>query len=261
MENQRRPDGRRAAGRRARRRPASSASCEVDAESRVVGFEEKPQQPKPIPGDPQPRAGLDGHLRLHRPVPLRAALPRRHAARQPARLRPRHHSRRSSTRTACSPIPFMDENRKKDAYWRDVGTLDAYYEANMDLISVDPQLNMYDGDWPIRTYQPNLPPPKFVFAEERPERPARPGARQHRLPGLHRLRRPGGAVDRRARLAHQQLRPGGRFDPLRGRRTSAATPRSAGRSSTRASTFPPASRSATTTSWTAAAASPSPSRA
>jgi glucose-1-phosphate adenylyltransferase len=61
--------------------------------------------------------------------------------------------------------PFMDENRKQEAYWRDVGTLDAYYEANMDLISVDPQLNMYDRDWPIRTYQPNLPPPKFVFAE------------------------------------------------------------------------------------------------
>ncbi len=49
---------------------------------------------------------------------------------------------------------------------RDVGTLDAYYEANMDLISVDPLLNLYDNDWPVRTYQPNIPPPKFVFAEE-----------------------------------------------------------------------------------------------
>src|SRR4029077_13353118 len=61
--------------------------------------------------------------------------------------------------------PFLDENRKADAYWRDVGTLDAYYDANMDLISVDPLLNMYDMHWPIRTYQPNYPPPKFVFAE------------------------------------------------------------------------------------------------
>jgi glucose-1-phosphate adenylyltransferase len=58
---------------------------------------------------------------------------------------------------------FRDENRKSDAYWRDVGTLDAYYEANMDLVCVDPLLNMYDDKWPIRTYQPNLPPPKFVF--------------------------------------------------------------------------------------------------
>jgi glucose-1-phosphate adenylyltransferase len=63
-------------------------------------------------------------------------------------------------------FPFRDENRKSDAYWRDVGTLDAYYEANMDLVSVDPLLNMYDEHWPIRTYQPNYPPPKFVFAEE-----------------------------------------------------------------------------------------------
>jgi glucose-1-phosphate adenylyltransferase len=57
----------------------------------------------------------------------------------------------------------LDENRKREAYWRDVGTLDAYFEANMDLVGVDPLLNMYDRDWPIRSYQPNLPPPKFVF--------------------------------------------------------------------------------------------------
>jgi glucose-1-phosphate adenylyltransferase len=60
-------------------------------------------------------------------------------------------------------FPFRDENRKTEAYWRDVGTLDAYYEANMDLITIDPLLNMYDDHWPIRTWQPNLPPPKFVF--------------------------------------------------------------------------------------------------
>ena len=46
-------------------------------------------------------------------------------------------------------FPFRDENRKTEAYWRDVGTLDAYYEANMDLVSVDPQLNLYDEKWPI----------------------------------------------------------------------------------------------------------------
>ncbi|MCA9222798.1 MAG: glucose-1-phosphate adenylyltransferase, partial [Planctomycetales bacterium] len=60
-------------------------------------------------------------------------------------------------------FPFRDENHKKDAYWRDVGTLDAYYEANMDLVGIDPELNLYDTSWPIRTYQPILPPPKFVF--------------------------------------------------------------------------------------------------
>jgi len=61
-------------------------------------------------------------------------------------------------------FPFQDENRKSAAYWRDVGTLDAYHEANMDLVAVDPLLNMYDERWPIRTYHPNYPPPKFVFS-------------------------------------------------------------------------------------------------
>jgi glucose-1-phosphate adenylyltransferase len=50
-------------------------------------------------------------------------------------------------------FPFTDRNRKVQAYWRDVGTIDSYYAANMDLISVDPQLNMYDRAWPIRLSQ------------------------------------------------------------------------------------------------------------
>jgi len=63
---------------------------------------------------------------------------------------------------------FRDENRKRDAYWRDVGTIDAYHDANMDLVEVDPQLNLYDTRWPIRTHHPTYPPPKFVFAEDGP---------------------------------------------------------------------------------------------
>ncbi|MFK8113969.1 MAG: glucose-1-phosphate adenylyltransferase [Rubripirellula sp.] len=63
-------------------------------------------------------------------------------------------------------FPFLDENKKGDAYWRDVGTIDAYFEASLDLIGVDPQLNLYDQDWPIRAYHPSLPPPKFVFGSE-----------------------------------------------------------------------------------------------
>jgi len=66
-------------------------------------------------------------------------------------------------------FPFRDENRKRHAYWRDVGTIDAYYEANMDLVQVDPQLNLYDEQWPIRTHHPAYPPPKFVFAGEGPD--------------------------------------------------------------------------------------------
>lgn len=61
--------------------------------------------------------------------------------------------------------PFRDKNTGGTLYWRDVGTLDAFYEANMDLVAVDPELNLYDKSWNIRTYQPHEPPPKFVFAQ------------------------------------------------------------------------------------------------
>jgi glucose-1-phosphate adenylyltransferase len=61
---------------------------------------------------------------------------------------------------------FWDENKKEAKYWRDVGTLDAYYEASMDLIQVDPIFNLYDPDWPMRTYQPQFPPAKFVFSQD-----------------------------------------------------------------------------------------------
>ncbi len=60
---------------------------------------------------------------------------------------------------------FIDENKKEALYWRDVGTLEAYYEASMDLISVSPVFNLYDKSWPIRTYQRQYPPAKFVFGE------------------------------------------------------------------------------------------------
>jgi glucose-1-phosphate adenylyltransferase len=60
---------------------------------------------------------------------------------------------------------FVDENKKEALYWRDVGTLEAYYEANMDIVSVSPVFNLYDSDWPIRTHQRQYPPAKFVFNE------------------------------------------------------------------------------------------------
>jgi glucose-1-phosphate adenylyltransferase len=61
---------------------------------------------------------------------------------------------------------FVDENKKEEVlYWRDVGTLEAYYEANLDLVSVSPVFNLYDEAWPIRTHQRQYPPAKFVFAE------------------------------------------------------------------------------------------------
>ncbi len=140
---------------------------QVDTEDRIIGFEEKPPEPKPIPGDPE-------HALASMGIYVFTA---RFLFEQLCLDATRRGSAHDFGRNVIPSIidshrvfayPFMDENRKKQAYWRDVGTLDAYYEANMDLISVDPELNLYDRHWPIRTYQPNLPPPKFVFAEEGP---------------------------------------------------------------------------------------------
>jgi glucose-1-phosphate adenylyltransferase len=140
---------------------------QVDGDDRVVGFVEKPTQPQPIPGDPRHALAsmgiyVFGARFLFEQLCLDATRPG---------------SAHDFGRDVIPSIietnrvyayPFMDENRKQEAYWRDVGTLDAYYDANLDLVSIDPQLNLYDHLWPIRTFQPNLPPPKFVFAEPGP---------------------------------------------------------------------------------------------
>jgi len=60
---------------------------------------------------------------------------------------------------------FVDENGQDALYWRDVGTLDAYYEANMDIASISPVFNLYDANWPMRTRVRQYPPAKFVFGE------------------------------------------------------------------------------------------------
>jgi len=151
---------------------------QVDEQSRVMGFEEKPAVPKTVPGDPaHALASMGIYVFNARFLFEQLCLD--------ATRTDSHHDFGHDVIPAVINThrvfvyPFMDENRKQDAYWRDVGTLDAYYEANMDLVSVDPQLNMYDQLWPIRTYQPNLPPPKFVFAEEGPR-----GRRGHALDSI-----------------------------------------------------------------------------
>jgi len=137
---------------------------EVDQQCRVIGFQEKPEDPRPVPGDPEHCLASMGIYLFHSRFLFEELC-------RDATRRDSHHDFGGDIIPAIIrtnrvfAYPFLDENRKQDAYWRDVGTLDAYYEANMDLVSVDPQLNMYDDQWPVRTYQPNLPPPKFVFAE------------------------------------------------------------------------------------------------
>jgi len=137
---------------------------ETDANSQVTGFAEKPDQPQPIPGESDHALAsmgiyvFDARFLFEK---LCQDATKNESAHDFGRdiIPSIIHSHR------VFAFPFRDENKKVGAYWRDVGTLDAYYEANMDLIAVDPLLNMYDNDWPIRTYHPNLPPPKFIFSE------------------------------------------------------------------------------------------------
>lgn len=142
----------------------------VDEDNWIVRFEEKPDDPFPIPGKPdQCLASMGiyvfGTSFLLDELCRDATVPgSKHDFGKdviPALM----HSHR------VRAFPFRDKNTKESAYWRDVGTLDSFYDANMDLVSVDPQLNLYDATWPIRGYHPPLPPPKFVFAETGAERP------------------------------------------------------------------------------------------
>lgn len=139
---------------------------EVDADHRVVGFQEKPAEPKPIPGDPRNCLASMG-IYVSSARFLFETL-----CSDATRTTSRHDFGGDVIpavldRDRVYAFPFLDESGKQTAYWRDVGTLDAYYAANMDLVSVEPQLNMYDQTWPIWTHNANLPPPKFVFAESR----------------------------------------------------------------------------------------------
>ena len=136
----------------------------IDHESRITGFEEKPQHPKPIPGRPDMTFASMGIYLFN----TNKIIEHLHSD----ALRDTSHDFGKNIipemmRTSrVFAFNFIDKNRKAAKYWRDVGTLDAYWEANMDLVSVDPLLNLYDCTWPIRTYQAQNPPAKFVFAQE-----------------------------------------------------------------------------------------------
>jgi glucose-1-phosphate adenylyltransferase len=135
----------------------------VDAQDRVTGFEEKSQRPSCIPGSPDLALASMGVYVFDTDVLVReleadAALPTAHDFGKdiiPALIH----------RAPVYAYRFYDENKKASKYWRDIGTLDAYFEANMDLCHVNPEFNLYDPEWPLRTYQPQAPPAKFVFAE------------------------------------------------------------------------------------------------
>ena len=107
------------------------------------------------------------------------------------------------------------ESERDHGYWRDVGTLDAYYDAHMDLISVHPVFNLYNSEWPILTWHDPLPPAKFVFDEDGP---ARPRARLDGVRGRGDLGRDGAAVGALAGRARALVRRGRGLGADAGRR-------------------------------------------
>lgn len=141
----------------------------IDGSGRVIDFVEKPQHPPAIPGRPD-RALASMGVYIFNTAFLLDQLER--DARTPGSSRdfgkdiiphivPRH--RVYAHRFADSCIGGSDLDKP---YWRDVGTIDAYWEANMEMTKVTPELNLYDRDWPIWTYQEQMPPAKFVFDDD-----------------------------------------------------------------------------------------------
>jgi glucose-1-phosphate adenylyltransferase len=148
--------------------PRESASSlgvlEIDDDQRIVGFEEKPQNPKPMPSNPEQVLASMGIYVFKTDVLIKALT-------EDANTDTTHDFGRNIIPNLIGQrrvyaFFFKDLNQKESKYWRDVGTLDAYFDANMDLISVDPLFNLYDRDWPIRSYVRSYPPAKTVFALE-----------------------------------------------------------------------------------------------
>ncbi len=138
--------------------------AQVDEDDRVIGFQEKPKNPMPIPGAPHLALASMGIYIFEGDVLIRAL--EADAGRDTT-----HDFGNDIIPALIGAVPvfsyrFYDENKKTAKYWRDIGTLDAYFEASMDLVRVSPDFNLYDPEWPLRTYQPQAPPAKFVFAEK-----------------------------------------------------------------------------------------------
>ena len=136
----------------------------VDEQDKVTGFIEKSTTAPSIPGSPDLALGSMGIYIFDTDVLLKAL--------EADAAKPSSHDFGKDIIPALiTELPtfayrFYDENKKASKYWRDIGTLDAFYDANMDLCGVDPEFNLYDPEWPMRTYQPQAPPAKFVFAEK-----------------------------------------------------------------------------------------------
>ena len=147
---------------------------QTNAEHRVIGFEEKPLETAPMPGDAKHCLGSMGIYVFNTRLMFELL------CEDAAHLNSSHDFGKDIIPSLIKTHRvfahrFRDRNNKSQPYWRDVGTLDAYYQANMDLVEVSPVLNLYDHDWVIRTHIIQSPPPKFVFSAEGPLGVARRG--------------------------------------------------------------------------------------
>jgi glucose-1-phosphate adenylyltransferase len=146
---------------------------EVDAGGKVVGFQEKPDNPRPMPG----RAGFAlasmGNYIFERRALIEVL---EHNLMDPAVTDfGKHILPRLAADGHLYAYDFQQNvvpgtNERERGYWRDVGSPDAYWEASMDLVDVNPVFNLYNEQWPLRSYYPHLPAAKFVFADQAGER-------------------------------------------------------------------------------------------
>ena len=138
---------------------------QVDSSGRVIAFEEKPASPSEIPGQPGMCLASMGNYvfgtKLLYDELIRDA---------DNKISDHDFAKNIIPETIRThqvfAYPFRDTETGKRAYWRDVGTLDAYWQANIELLDIAPELDLYDSEWPILTDQPQLPPAKFVFNNE-----------------------------------------------------------------------------------------------
>ncbi len=152
------------------RNQAKAFGCvHVDASGRVINFIEKPEDPPGMPGAPEMTLVSMGNYIFRKPSLLDEL--RRNASQETTShdfgrdILSTAHERKNVFAYDFATQLCPGENERTRGYWRDVGTLDAYFEASMDLVSVDPQLNVYNHRWPIRGLQPWAGPAKFVFAD------------------------------------------------------------------------------------------------
>jgi len=137
----------------------------VDDNSRIVQFAEKPEHPIPMPGRDDVALASMGIYVFRTEVLIEELL------RDADESDSKHDFGGNIIpdaikRLRVTAFPFRQAGSQNHAYWRDVGTIDAYWQANMELIGVSPELNLYDREWPIWTYQDQVPPAKFVFDDE-----------------------------------------------------------------------------------------------